>query len=283
MNIDRIFKQTLTNRKVNANPNLFNRIEAGLNASAASGGASAATQAAGSVIAGATKAVIVSISAVALAVGGYFIAKSVNSEAKQPAVSTIVANDTAKESVVEPVTTEQITPSAKEIVKTEPANIKTDFSDCITEPDNNNTEIEFSNPSKSEPIATSQNYKTNIEKVTAKENNSEAVTTNSSVQTPKSHLQKTETPNLSAKLQIPNVITPNGDGINDFFVIGNLELYPDNVLVIWTRSGRQIFSASHYQNDWDAQNLPTGTYFYKLLLKTEDGKEIKAGVIEVLR
>ncbi len=79
---------------------------------------------------------------------------------------------------------------------------------------------------------------------------------------------------LPVKLFIPNVFTPNGDGVNDTFVISekgnNNEEKPINVyyehseLVVFNRYGRTVYKSSNYQNDWDGGNLPDGTYFYVL-------------------
>ncbi len=63
-----------------------------------------------------------------------------------------------------------------------------------------------------------------------------------------------------------NTFTPNGDGDNDYFYIGNLGKFPDNSLKIYNRYGKQVYSATNYDNTWDGKylgnQLPTGTYFY---------------------
>jgi gliding motility-associated-like protein/fimbrial isopeptide formation D2 family protein/uncharacterized repeat protein (TIGR01451 family) len=67
-------------------------------------------------------------------------------------------------------------------------------------------------------------------------------------------------------LEIPDVITPNGDGVNDVLVITGLENFPENELWIYNRWGHEVFKATNYDNNWDGkyQNgpLPEGTYFY---------------------
>ena len=72
----------------------------------------------------------------------------------------------------------------------------------------------------------------------------------------------------------PNVISPNGDGKNDFFVVGaKLQL-----LEISNRWGQSMLKTTDYKNDW-GKDIPVGTYYY--FLKTEKGAECK-GWIEVL-
>lgn len=71
---------------------------------------------------------------------------------------------------------------------------------------------------------------------------------------------------------IPEGFSPNGDGINDLFVIRGLDKYPNNSIVIFNRWGNKIFEASPYKNTWDGRStlgikldgdeLPISTYFY---------------------
>jgi hypothetical protein len=73
----------------------------------------------------------------------------------------------------------------------------------------------------------------------------------------------------------PNVITPNGDNLNDTFAI-----YEKNYeLEIFTRWGKKIFSSPDYQNDW-GKDVEGGIYYYRML--SPEGVECK-GWIEVLR
>jgi gliding motility-associated-like protein len=90
---------------------------------------------------------------------------------------------------------------------------------------------------------------------------------------------------------IPEGFSPNGDGINDLFVIRGIEYYPGNKIVIFNRWGDKIFEASPYQNTWDGKTtmglrvggdeLPIGTYFY--LLDLGNGSDIIKGTIYLNR
>lgn len=76
-------------------------------------------------------------------------------------------------------------------------------------------------------------------------------------------------------LSIPDGISPNGDGINEFFVIPELEYKTDEASVsIWNRWGDVVFKSDRYENNWDGTcktslclgsgALPEGTYFYSI-------------------
>jgi gliding motility-associated-like protein len=84
-------------------------------------------------------------------------------------------------------------------------------------------------------------------------------------------------------LFVPSVITPNGDGKNDYFKISE---FTGNVdLIIINRWGNEEYTKVNYLNDWDGRNnkgaeLPADTYFY--ILKFENGK-IKKGSVLIKR
>lgn len=68
------------------------------------------------------------------------------------------------------------------------------------------------------------------------------------------------------RLDANNVITPNGDGRNDTWVIKGIEQYPNNTVKVMDKSGNVIYSKFSYMNDWDGtyqdSPLPQGTYYY---------------------
>jgi gliding motility-associated-like protein/uncharacterized repeat protein (TIGR01451 family) len=83
---------------------------------------------------------------------------------------------------------------------------------------------------------------------------------------------------------IPNVFTPNGDGLNDTFVIPGLEFYEANELTIVNRWGGTVYEKKGYQGDWSATGLTEGTYFYLLKVRTAGNKwEVYKGFVTMLR
>ncbi len=82
------------------------------------------------------------------------------------------------------------------------------------------------------------------------------------------------------EILIPNVFSPNNDGINDLLVIENVQYYR-NHLAIYNRWGQLVFEATDYQNNWRALDVADGTYFYLLLL-TESDEEF-TGHVTILR
>ncbi len=68
-------------------------------------------------------------------------------------------------------------------------------------------------------------------------------------------------------LFVPNLFTPNGDGINDLFEIRGLNLFAQNDLVIVNRWGNEVYKSNNYQNNWSGEGLNEGTYYYLLRVK----------------
>ncbi|MBW4890231.1 gliding motility-associated C-terminal domain-containing protein [Mucilaginibacter sp. HMF5004] len=69
---------------------------------------------------------------------------------------------------------------------------------------------------------------------------------------------------VAGALRVPNLFTPNGDGINDVFEIRGLEQYYANELIIVNRWGNEVYHSTHYQNNWTGGGLNEGTYFYTI-------------------
>lgn len=79
------------------------------------------------------------------------------------------------------------------------------------------------------------------------------------------------------RLSVPTGFSPNGDGINDTFVIPELGLYDKSRITIYNRWGDIVYETLDYQNDWNgtcqsdfcigAGDLPEGTYYYHIEAK----------------
>jgi gliding motility-associated-like protein len=85
------------------------------------------------------------------------------------------------------------------------------------------------------------------------------------------------------KIGIPNIFTPNGDGINDFFVIINIEQVENTQLDIFTKEGRVVYSKQSYDNTWDGRGLPDGTYYYIFRFFYEGNQFMRRGSITIKR
>ncbi|MBP8034046.1 MAG: gliding motility-associated C-terminal domain-containing protein [Bacteroidia bacterium] len=63
-------------------------------------------------------------------------------------------------------------------------------------------------------------------------------------------------------IEIPNIITPNGDNANDFFKIKNIEYHPNTSLTIFDRWGKKVYENQNYNNEWKGEGVSDGTFFY---------------------
>ncbi len=84
---------------------------------------------------------------------------------------------------------------------------------------------------------------------------------------------------LNKPLPVNNFMSPDGDGVNDFFEIENVSLYADYSLKIFNDIGIELYSTkANYQNDWNGMvggnRITNGVYYY-LFYNTNTGKEFK--------
>uniref|UniRef100_UPI003D64A4BB DUF7507 domain-containing protein n=1 Tax=Winogradskyella poriferorum TaxID=307627 RepID=UPI003D64A4BB len=93
-------------------------------------------------------------------------------------------------------------------------------------------------------------------------------------------------------LTIYNEFSPNGDGVNETFIIDCLERFPNNKLEVYNRWGNVVYSKRGYLNDWSgttngravigqSDELPVGTYYY--VLDLGDGSEPRVGWLYINR
>ncbi|MEI7596026.1 MAG: gliding motility-associated C-terminal domain-containing protein [Bacteroidota bacterium] len=81
---------------------------------------------------------------------------------------------------------------------------------------------------------------------------------------------------------IPNVFTPNGDGINDYFYVTNLEYFQNTNCIVFNRWGKKVYENSNYQNNWDGGDVTDGVYYY--ILEFANGRlKTMSGSVTVIR
>ncbi len=85
-------------------------------------------------------------------------------------------------------------------------------------------------------------------------------------------------------LAIPNIFTPNGDDINDFFEIRNIAQYPECKVSIHNRWGQEVFQVNRYDNHerrFDGASLPDGVYLFTVDLG--NGTAVYRGTVAIYR
>ena len=83
----------------------------------------------------------------------------------------------------------------------------------------------------------------------------------------------------AVELTIPNIFTPNGDGFNDQFVIENIEYCSESRLTIRNSRGNVVYDKLNYQNDWTADDLPDGIYYYTFTyILNEETQKVKGNI-----
>jgi gliding motility-associated-like protein len=86
-------------------------------------------------------------------------------------------------------------------------------------------------------------------------------------------------------LNIPNTITPNGDGVNDYWSIPGMENYPNAVVQVFTRYGQQVFESHGYAHPFDGalngQQLSVGVYYY--IINLNSNCNLLTGNLTILR
>lgn len=119
---------------------------------------------------------------------------------------------------------------------------------------------------------------------------------NSSTPTPATATQTHQNSNINATtpneewsfsqpvvIEIPNIFTPNGDGVNDQFVINGIESCEKRALIVKNQNGQTVFQSSRYDNTWDGGNLPDGTYYYQFNYSINNINELRRGTILIRR
>jgi gliding motility-associated-like protein len=89
------------------------------------------------------------------------------------------------------------------------------------------------------------------------------------------------------RVRVYNGLSPNGDGTNDNWVIGDIEAYPGNEVFVYNRWGNLVYRRKNYDNSngwdgrWEGRALPDGAYFY--FIDLADGKKPVSGYLQLMR
>jgi len=88
----------------------------------------------------------------------------------------------------------------------------------------------------------------------------------------------------SEEVKVYSGFSPNGDTINDYFKIENIENFPNSELIVFNRWGSKVFNQKGYQNNWNGSYrntmLPDGTYYY--IVKLDEKREM-SGYVQLQR
>lgn len=280
-------------------------------AGAAAGGSAAATAAKGAMSAGKLAAIIGSASAVVAIVTGTTIAILTHEPANvpqsnpEPNATVLVADNTEIATEDMPDITEIISAEAPAVAETTATNPnKTEkTADEPTQSTQANPTVIAANPStamastpaQTTPTATTTSASPNptVGNATASGNNSSANSgaKNNNPVSVSEQEEKNENDNpweeagysRPITIEIPNIFTPNGDGVNDKFVINGLENCEKKTLLVKDRSGKIIFQSQNYDNSWDGGNLPNGTYYYQFSYSINNINELRQGAVLIRR
>ncbi len=78
---------------------------------------------------------------------------------------------------------------------------------------------------------------------------------------------------IQREVEVPNVITPNGDGNNDILKVKGIEFFPENTVQLFNRWGQKVWEGINYQNTYSPTDLEAGVYIYKVIIPNERGAE----------
>jgi gliding motility-associated-like protein len=86
-------------------------------------------------------------------------------------------------------------------------------------------------------------------------------------------------------LKVPNVFTPNGDGINETWQIPYLNDYPGTTVNVFNRAGTNVFSSVGYSIPWEGrlngEALSAGVYYY--IIEPKNGRKTLSGNVTIIK
>ena len=93
--------------------------------------------------------------------------------------------------------------------------------------------------------------------------------------------------NIIPEISVPDGFTPNDDGMNDTWVIGNVAFYPTTTVQVYNRWGELLYESVGYTEPWDGTYegslLPIGTYYYVIDVREERVNTQLTGPVTIMR
>ncbi|MBQ6276784.1 MAG: gliding motility-associated C-terminal domain-containing protein [Bacteroidales bacterium] len=90
--------------------------------------------------------------------------------------------------------------------------------------------------------------------------------------------------NLNECIHVPNVFTPNDDGINDTWEITHIDMYPDAKIFVYNRWGQKMYegngTSEYWNGEYRGKKVPAGTYFY--VVELGEGHNTYSGPLSIL-
>lgn len=84
---------------------------------------------------------------------------------------------------------------------------------------------------------------------------------------------------------VPNIFSPNGDGVHDTWVLPYLDTYPGCTVEVVNRYGQSVFRSVGYTSPWDGtvngKPVPVGTYYF--VIDPKNGRKRLAGYVDIIR
>lgn len=293
MKLDELFRSRLHDAEAEVSDGVWDKLEAGLNEAmpqsgnaATSSGTSVAASAKVSAMVGKT---IAGIALAALVGGGVYLLNRSEVKEEKPIAKTETRIVETVQNTPEAETEKTIEiPKKRNTVSISP-NADLFFSNAVSEIGNEEMvkgeEKEVAHVAETvlPPAATAvQSESISPAKPVEQQRHEQSVPQKEVCEAKPQEIQRAEAA-FEPAIGIPNLVSPNNDGINDRFEIRNIEKYPDNELVIFDRRGKVVFRAVSYANDWAAEGLADGAYFYRFAVREGSKQKIFTGNINVMR
>ena len=181
--------------------------------------------------------------------------QQVVADLQEEAVTEVFANEeTAEEAVLEPVADAEVSPAEK---KTEPA------------------QESVSREEKVEPKSNARQIVLPPNSTLAKQLAADPVLKNLS--------DDSVDWSVPVHLSIPNLFTPNNDGVNDFFVIEGLENYSSPKLIVRDKNNRVVYHNEAYNNTWEGGTCSDGVYSYEFTFSYNGIENQATGKVRIMR